>query len=249
MRARGADILGQLGVTSKNPINRFLEESFDILSGMIQLENETRPLASAIYALGHLGNSLAIQPVAAFAHHPSADVRLATAFALGCFCNDPDAIKTLLELMTDIDDDVRDWATFGLGVLGSTDGEIIRSALMAQLTDPDENTREEALVGLAKRHDRSIVPTLRSILQEYEYHYRAFEAADYLLGVTGVSDAWTAQDYISALDSADIEEVPVNQVQATPSTRFHESPASSKPESGLCVGTPLLPPPHEPRSK
>ena len=137
-RSRGADILGQIGST-------FYVARFAILSNMLSHEQETRPLASAIYALGHLRNPAGIELLREFARHASVDVRHATAFALGCFADNPEAAEALMELMDDADADVRDWATFGLGILGSLDGERIRSALLARLTDQDENVREEAV--------------------------------------------------------------------------------------------------------
>ena len=47
--------------------------------------------------------------------------------------------------------DLRDWATFGLGVQGSSDSFAIRDALLERLSDADQDVREEAMVGLGKR--------------------------------------------------------------------------------------------------
>ena len=55
----------------------------------------------------------------------------------------------LLRLTEDTDDDVRDWATFGLDVQGGADSAEIRDALFRKLTDRNADVREEAMAGLA----------------------------------------------------------------------------------------------------
>jgi HEAT repeat protein len=128
-RARGADVLAQLGTTSENPGNKFPEESFSIVSDLLKREKDPLPLLSAVHALGHIGNPRTVPSLIEYRLHPSADVRLAVAFALGNFANDPRTVDTLLALMQDVDEDVRDWATFGLGVQGELDSDQIRDGL------------------------------------------------------------------------------------------------------------------------
>jgi HEAT repeat protein len=147
-RARGLDVIAQLGKTADHPSNSFPQESYDIAIKVVQREREVRPLDSAISALGHIGDSRAVPLIADFQSHPSEAIRFTVAFALGCFPNDPLSVRTLVTLMGDVDADVRDWATFGLGVLGDQDSPEIREALSGRLTDDDVDTREEALVGL-----------------------------------------------------------------------------------------------------
>ncbi|PYY07134.1 MAG: hypothetical protein DMG69_20905 [Acidobacteria bacterium] len=53
IRARGADVLAQLGKTVDHPSNNFPEESYSVITGLLQRETEARPLAAAIAALGH----------------------------------------------------------------------------------------------------------------------------------------------------------------------------------------------------
>ena len=64
------------------------------------------------------------------------------------------------------DEDVRDWATFGVGVLGDSDSSTVRDALVRAVNDLNENVREEALVALAKRQDsRALAPLLMALKQ------------------------------------------------------------------------------------
>lgn len=180
-RARGADILGQLGKTPENPSTVFPEESFKILSGMLDSETDPVPLSAVIAALGHLGNPSAIPLILPFSFHPDADVRFDLAFALGCFADDKRSVSTLLKLMTDRDSEVRDWATFGMGVLGDFDSPEIREALVQNLSDSDEDVREEAMVGLAKRKDPRSLPELMNALANKEPSIGVLDASNFLL--------------------------------------------------------------------
>lgn len=180
-RARGADILGQLGKTPENPSTVFPEESFKILCGMLESERDPVPLSAVIAALGHLGNPSAIPLILPFSFHPDTEVRFDLAFALGCFAEDKRSVATLLKLMTDKDSDVRDWATFGLGVLGNFDSPEIREALFHNLSDPEEDVREEAMVGLAKRKDLRSLPETMKALANTALSTRALDAANFIL--------------------------------------------------------------------
>lgn len=143
-RARGADVIAQLGKTVEHPSNSFPAESFSVISRMLEKETEIRSLSSAIFALGHLNNPSAISLVRKYEAHSSAEVRYAVAFAFGSQPNDPEAIEELVKLTLDLDGDVRDWATFGLGVLGDGDMVRIREVLVARLSDTNRDAPEEA---------------------------------------------------------------------------------------------------------
>lgn len=182
-RTRGAEVLAQLGKTAENPNTLFADESFEIIATLLQKEADPRPMASAIAALGHLAQTPAVPIIASFRSHTSAEVRFDVAFALGCFPNDPQSIPALIELMRDSDCDVRDWATFGLGVLGEADSDEIRAALVRNLKDRHQDTREEAIAGLAIRKD---LRALRPLLKELKRPPASFavkEAACSLLGL------------------------------------------------------------------
>ena len=199
-RSRGADVLAQLGKTAENPDVQFADEAFAMLSTLLLNDTAPQPMASAIAALGHLGNAGAVPIVAGFRSHASSEVRFDVAFALGCFPDDERAIPALIELMTDAVDDVRDWATFGLGVLGKSDSEAIRNALVRNLSDADLDTREEAMAGLAIRGDECVLGHLRKALRERPNADQLKEAACSLLGLSWEESDREGGALLSALD-------------------------------------------------
>lgn len=206
-RARGADVLGQLGKTADHRNNTFPEESYRVITALVQRETEPQPLAAGIAALGHLDNPLAVPLITGFSSHPSPEVRFDVAFALGCFPNDPVSAETLQRLTQDTDEDVRDWATFGLGVLGNTDSDEIREALVRRLTDSDEDVREEAMVGLAKRKDQRVLCTLLIALEQPNTTVRVIEIACQMLGMDKEQAGWKATDYAAAYANAFLSDV------------------------------------------
>jgi HEAT repeats len=52
VRARGLDVLAQLGKAWEHPENSFPEQAYSIVSELVQQEEVVRPLSSAIFALG-----------------------------------------------------------------------------------------------------------------------------------------------------------------------------------------------------
>lgn len=198
-RARGADVLSQLGKTAEHRETVFRAESLLLLSRMLETEHNVQAQSSAVCALGHLDEASAIPLIAGYASSSESDVRFAVAFALGCHPNDDRCVTPLLELMKDVDDDVRDWATFGLGVLGDLDSDEIRAALLKNSIDTDEDVREEAMVGLAKRLDSRVLPFVRTALVSPCVSDRVIEAAGYLLGTAPGDEPLGATECLSAL--------------------------------------------------
>jgi HEAT repeat protein len=199
-RARGADILAQIGKTAEHPSNSFPDETFNVVSDMLTQETEPLPLASAIHALGHFDDPRAVSLLVQYRSHPNTNVRFAVATALGHFANDSLGAPALIQLMADTDADVRDWATFGLGVLGRQDSPEIRDALAARLDDPCNDAREEAMIGLAKRRDLRVLSPLISSLEAAPVPDRAIEAASEMLGLQNKDgEGWAGTHYAAAL--------------------------------------------------
>jgi HEAT repeat protein len=165
----------------------------------LQQETELQPLNSAISALGHLYDSRAIPLIAAFRSHPDAEIRFTVACSLGSFPNDALSVEALLVMMEDSDEKVRDWATFGLGVLGDCDSDEIRDSLHRKLSDSNSDVREEALIGLAKRNDTRSLPMLIDALERPTMTARIVEAAYTLLGMDDDRKDWSGRDYANAL--------------------------------------------------
>ncbi len=174
-RSLGAALLGQLGI----PERAFPAESLEILCDLIKRENDPKVLETALFSLGHLPDPQTIDVRLQFKRHPNADVRFAVTQGFAA-CKDPRAIQALVELSTDENSDVRDWATFGLGSQIETDTPTIREALLQRLTDTDNDTRGEALVGLALRKDMRVLEALMAELERADVGSLAVEAAETL---------------------------------------------------------------------
>ncbi|MFT3843062.1 MAG: HEAT repeat domain-containing protein [Myxococcaceae bacterium] len=128
----------------------------------------------------------AVELIAPFAHHPDAEVRRSVVSAL-LGNSAAGAVATLITLSSDDSADVRNWATFGLGSqLGEpgdedfVDSNELREALFARIEDPDEETRAEAVVGLAARGDERVLPVVLVELQKGPSWPHYVEAARFL---------------------------------------------------------------------
>ena len=174
-RELGATLLGQLGV----PERTFPDECFDCLEGMIQSEEDPDVLQAIAIAFGLLDDPRCIEILIPFKNHPSDIVRWGVVHGISGH-DFPAAIETLIELSRDLDEEIRDWATFGLGTLIDTDSEEIREALWARVSDSYGDARAEAMMGLARRKDPRTVGLLLKELAEEDVDSMAIDAAEEL---------------------------------------------------------------------
>ncbi len=147
-----------------------------ILLEILGCETDPKVLRAILIALGHLGQMEAIEPALAFRQHSDPQVRHAVVLALNGY-DDLRAIDGLVELSKDDDAEVRDWATFGLGSQTDLDTPVLREALVERLTDSDQDTRGEAMVGLVKRKDLRVIPAICKELASPNVGYQVFQAA------------------------------------------------------------------------
>jgi HEAT repeat protein len=99
--------------------------------------------------------------------------------------------------MEDTDEDIRDWATFGLGSQGNADSQEIRDAFIERLGDPFEDVRGEAMASLGKRKDQRVLPALLAALEDPSH--LVIEAATWMLDMNETRLDWTGANYAAAL--------------------------------------------------
>jgi HEAT repeat protein len=134
--------------------------------------------------------------------HDDPDVRFGVAFALGGR-TEPEAIAALIWLTDDEEDEVRDWATFGLGRIGGCDTPEIRYAFRQRLDDVDKDTRVEAICGLARCGDLSVVQPLIKAIRAMPENAWLREAAENLAKLDHMSEQVTTEALIAALEEAE----------------------------------------------
>jgi HEAT repeat protein len=175
-RQVGAHILGQLGWGKKT----FLEESVSILITLLK-DSEEGVIVSAASALGHRGSEKSIPHLLKLKNHSNPDIRLGVVHGLTAQ-EDKDAVDALIELSTDSEQDVRNWATFALGSILEADTAQIRNALFDRIADENPEIRGEAFIGLAARKDERVIKPLINELKGDFYGSWCLEAAE-LLGL------------------------------------------------------------------
>ncbi|MDH6135951.1 hypothetical protein P3T37_005370 [Kitasatospora sp. MAA4] len=178
MRERiiGLNVLGQLGEGAERP---FLEETLPIAIEACA-DRRSDVIQAGVVALAHLADRRGLAAVLGQEGHDDEDVRQAVAFTLPSVAGDPacpEAVAALIRLSGDRSDYVRDWATFGLGLESTGDGEQIRRALLERVGDPDPDAAAEALRGLARRGDRRMLAALGAALEGSDPADNVIEAA------------------------------------------------------------------------
>jgi hypothetical protein len=198
-RVRAIDIIAQLG-NCTGQLHPYRTEAGELIERMLHEEADLHVLHSGIVALGHLDYLEGVETICGFSPHPSADVRHAVAVALGGMADEDNrATSSLLQLMQDSDDDVRDWATFRIGVLSELDTPEIREALYLRLDDGHFETHCEAMAGLGKRKDMRVLPALLKYFDEGLEGPSSAEAATALLELDAEPTDWTSEMYAEAL--------------------------------------------------
>ena len=195
-RELGADILGQLGAAD----HTYLNESVNALIKLLSDQSDD-VVSAVVVALGHREDQRAINHIIKLKDHPVDDIRENVAYALGIISDDsPKVIKTLIQLSTDKNNDVRNWAVFGLGSQTKKDSPEIRQALVNKLREKDSEIRGEAIVGLAKRQHPNID---EFIIKEFNSEFvslLSLEAAELLKNPTLYPELIKLQDNFKDTD-------------------------------------------------
>ena len=172
-RCVAAFVLGQLGV-SEPP---FPKESAEALEALAEREQDPEVLATIASAFGKLGAPYGLETLLRLRRHADPRVREGAADALAGR-DDERVLDALVELTCDAEPGIRDWATFALGTLSPRDTPALRDALAARLGDEDDDTRIEAVHGLAIRGDTRGLDATLDLLGEVGSHDDGGNAAD-----------------------------------------------------------------------
>ncbi|MBE9586761.1 hypothetical protein IM792_20090 [Mucilaginibacter sp. JRF] len=161
------DILSQLGVPSRPYLQKMLKLYFDLLS------TETHPdvLRSILYAIGHNNSDInheQVERLCSFINNENNLVREGLTFAL-LGINDLKVIDALIELSADRLSKIKNWATFGLASQTDRNNKAIRDALWNRVNDKHQETKLEAIFGLAKRKDDRVKDIIIRELTTGEY--------------------------------------------------------------------------------
>lgn len=170
----GIDILAQFGVNKRPKSGAVVRVFLDLLLK----EDDPDVINSLLVGLGHNGQCLKkkdIEKIVFFKDHEESFVRYGLVFAL-LGKSQAVAVDTLIDLSQDKSQPVRDWATFGLGTGIEKNNRKIRDALWVNTQDQDEDTRQEAILGLAKRKDLRVQEVIISELLEGEHGTLLFES-------------------------------------------------------------------------
>ena len=174
IRKIGIDILAQLGL----PPRPFLKETLKIYFELLQIETDPDVLMSLLYSIGHNNEKLnkeQIEKICSFIDNENSWVKEGLVYALLGIDN-LTAIETLIKLSSDKLSHIRNWATFGLGTQIERNNKNIRETLWNRVNDKHQETKLEAIVGLALRKDNRVNEIIKREIIDGEYGVLLFEA-------------------------------------------------------------------------
>ena len=154
-RILGADILSVLFYADQPQ----RDTAAELLLPVFSAEADDGVLKAIAWAFGSIKDERAIPRLVGLSRHRDASVRFNVVRGLLGLDNHS-AVAALIVLSADPNDDVRNWATFGLGSQTTLNTPELRDALVARLHEEDDEIRGEAFVGLAERGDPRVIPAL-----------------------------------------------------------------------------------------
>lgn len=173
IRKIGIDILAQLGSTPRP----FLKETSKIYFELLDFETDPEVLMSLLYSIRHNNDKLGvveIEKLCSLQNHNNSLVKEGLVSALG-FTDNLQAINVLIKFTEDRLSHIRDWATFYIGQ-GERNNKQIRNALWNRINDKHQETKFEAIVGLAKRKDTRVIEIIKRELLDGEFGTLLFDA-------------------------------------------------------------------------
>ena len=150
----GIDVLAQLGL----PPRKFLKQTLKIYFDLLKTENNPEVLMSVLYGISHNKENLSESRIKILCSFTKNDNKLNKEGLVAALIGIENelAIETIIKLSSDKISHIRNWATFGLGTLLTIDNEKLRTALWNRVNDKHQETKLEAIAGLANRKDERI---------------------------------------------------------------------------------------------
>jgi HEAT repeat protein len=173
-REIGIDVLAQLGTTPRPFCTESNKRFFEILD----TGKDPQIFMSLLYAIGHNNERLTKMQIDKLCELGDTNNSLIKEGLVSSLLgiDHPRAIDTLIKLSSDKLDHIRDWATFGIGSQVERNNKKIREALWARVNDKHQDTKYEAIVGLAARKDTRVKEIIKRELLLEEYGTLLFEA-------------------------------------------------------------------------
>lgn len=169
----GIDILAQLGKDKKPFRKETLKIYFELLNSETN-ENVLFSILSGISFNEKELNKKQIDKICSFQNSNSDLIKQGIVNALG-FIENEKAIDVLIKFSKDKANHIRSWATFYIGQV-DFDNEYIREALWNRVNDKHQETRMEAIIGLAKRKDNRVLEIINQELTKDDFGSMLFEA-------------------------------------------------------------------------
>jgi HEAT repeat protein len=173
IRKIGIDILAQLGLATRP----FQRQTLKLYFELLKVEKDPEVLMYLLFSIGHNNDKLTkeqIEIICSFSNYENKMVKEGLVSALG-FIDNLEVIEVLINLSNDKSNYIRNWATFYIGQ-GARNNKNIREALWQRVNDKHQETKLEAISGLAKRKDKRVVEVIKRELLEGEYGTLLFEA-------------------------------------------------------------------------
>ena len=167
------DILSQLGSKRK----KFAKKLINKLFVFLQESKNEKLITSCLIAIGHNNKFLTkrqINYLEKFKNDKSKEIRYALVFSILTLENET-AINILIKLSDDKSPKIRDWALFGLGTQIEIDNNEIREILFKHCFDKDDQSKQEAIKGLANRNDERVYKIILNELQSEDFGSLLFE--------------------------------------------------------------------------
>ena len=170
----GIDVLAQLGL----PLRPFLKDTLELCFNLLKPEDNHMVVVALLYAIGHNNENLnnqQIEKICKCTGLQNSSIKQALVFSLLGIDN-AKAIEVLITLSDDRNKNVRNWATFGLGSQIKANNQKIRDALWRRTKDKYQETKLEAILGLARRKDKKVKEIIQSELVGGEFGTLLFES-------------------------------------------------------------------------